>query len=149
MRNLKTLFIIVSIISIACIILGCLNYSGVCISKGRTLTDKERIRISLDKIINTKSIYIEKEDSYNKYYTQIPYESVDQYLELNPDCCQITHGGDLASPKFIDRITGYNANKVIVINYLVHYIKDGIEKTQWIKSEGFQTNCGMENRLGG
>lgn len=126
-------------------IIPSLNYSGFCWSKMRYLSDEEKFRMIFDRLSKRDTLPIETEDRGTQYYEQIKYESFEDYMEKNPDCCAIDPGGpyDLPPDKFIDRITGLNNGEVIVMNYIVRYFdENGEVKSQKRELVTVLQNCG-------
>lgn len=122
-----------------------LNYSGMCISQMRWLSDEERFRLVIEQVINRDVIPIMSENHKTKHVKQIKYESIDDLLEQNPDCCKINPdgGSDLATPSFVDRIIGFNLGKLVGVDYKVKYLDEN-RKEQFAlrKLRTFQKNFG-------
>ncbi|MDZ8240761.1 MAG: hypothetical protein RMZ69_27005 [Nostoc sp. ChiQUE01a] len=59
-------------------------------------------------------------------YNYIKYESFDEYIKENPDCCSINTGGsyEIRQPSFLNRIFGYDAPDIIVIKFKVRYLDE-------------------------
>lgn len=122
-----------------------LNYSGMCLSKFRWLSDEERIILSIERIIKRENVAIETKHSGTQYFKQINYKSVDEFISKNPECCQINPKGgyDLPPPTLTSRILGGNSGDVVRIKFTAKYLDIyGENKTKVIKSDGVQTNCG-------
>ncbi|MFN6537665.1 MAG: hypothetical protein RM021_015015 [Nostoc sp. EkiNYC01] len=100
-----------------------LNYSGFCFAKMRYLSDEERFRMVFD-------YQNERTDLGRSTYNYIKYASFDEYIKENPDCCSINPGGpyEIRQSSFLDRIFGYDARDVIVINFKVRYIDENGNK---------------------
>ncbi len=79
-----------------------LNYVGYCSGKGRVLSDEEKIAAAV-RIINGVSFISsesfpelknsETECKYNEFGScnVIPYKTVEEFLEKNPDCCTVSY----------------------------------------------------------
>ena len=120
-----------------------MNYSGFCFAEGRYLSDEERIRLYLE--LSMRNTYRYQERGSIKDYEYIKYSSVDEFLEKNPDCCgvNIKKGYDLAPPRFLDRITGFNSGKIISIEFPAYKLSNNGKK-KLVKDEfyHYQMNCG-------
>lgn len=126
------------------VMLGSLNYSGMCIPEGRWLSDKEKIRRVVNNlIINGRDVVPVETKDGAKYYKQIKYENEKDFFLANPDCCRsgLTLMGDYFPPQLIDRITGVYGDKV-ELNYNLIYIDDsGHERSQHQTSQIITSNC--------
>jgi hypothetical protein len=124
-----------------------LNYSGFCMSRGWWLGDEERIRIVIEEINRQYKLPIETKTEGTKYYIQEKYESVEDFLNKNPNCCKVTSSGyfDLPAPNFLDRVMGNRFPKVINISFLAHYIDESHKPViVSLKFPTMQTNCGKD-----
>ncbi len=122
-----------------------LNYSGFCFAKMRYLSDEEKFRILFEAFNSRKTVPIKTKDKGTQNYEQIKYESFEQFMEMNPNCCAIDPGGpyDLAPPEVWDRVTGYDSAQVIVMTSTVHYLdENGERKSQEMTTETILQNCG-------
>jgi hypothetical protein len=127
-----------------------LNYSGFCFEKMRYLSKEEKIR-AVFKMQNNRSdlltfvLPLETNYKYNENNKYIRYNSFEEFLAENPDCCHVNPGGPYGVPpsSFWDRIFGYDSGDVIVIDFKVRYLDEkgnrGFEEVQF---ENFLTNCG-------
>lgn len=81
-------------------LLGMLNYGGMCIPKGRWLSDEEKIRKVVEVMVENSK----------------PHQTVDEFLRNNPDCCSVgMHlSGDYFPPAFMDKLLGNYEDKVEV-----------------------------------
>lgn len=114
-----------------------LNYSGMCIPKGRWLDDQEKIR-QVVALIFTKSTAKEDLENFIKNNPSV----IDDFLKKNSECCLTKNDGpyDLPPPRFIDRITGLNIAKP-VSGYVYNADNKDI-KTEKVRIEVLMTNCG-------
>jgi hypothetical protein len=115
-----------------------LNYSGFCFAKMRYLSDEERFRMVFD-------YQNDRTDLGRSSYNYIKYESFDEYIKENPDCCSINTGGpyEIRQPSFLDRIFGYDAPDVIVIKFKVRYLdENGNKRSFETHFENTLQNCG-------
>ena len=146
MENLKC-YIFSGVLVATAFTYASLNYSGFCFAKMRYLSDEEKFRILFEAFNSRKTVPIKTKDKGTQNYEQIKYESFEQFIEMNPNCCTIDPGGpyDLGSPDVWDRVTGYDSAQVIVITSRVHYIdENGEEKSQKMKTETILQNCGRK-----
>ncbi len=128
-----------------------LNYSGFCMSKGGWLSNEERIRISIASINNRRTIpiYVKGDTTYGIRNPQyVRYDSVDAFLESNPNCCNVSdwqYGGshEFSPPSFLDRILGRRFSGVVDVSFAARYIdENGNQVTSNMKFPSIQTNCG-------
>jgi len=68
-----------------------LNYSGMCVSEFRWLSEKEQIRQVVEEINSMNhAVILIPEDSNNKVLVErVPYVNADEFLEENSNCCQV------------------------------------------------------------
>ncbi|MBN3890801.1 MAG: hypothetical protein HWQ43_17140 [Nostoc sp. JL31] len=115
-----------------------LNYSGFCFAKMRYLSDEERFGMVFD-------YQNERTDLGRSSYNYIKYASFDEYIKENPDCCSINPGGpyEIRHSSFLDRIFGYDARDVIVMNFKVRYLdENGKKRVFETHFENTLQNCG-------
>jgi hypothetical protein len=129
------------------IIVGCasLNYSGFCFDKNRYLSDEEIFRMQFDSLSKQKTVPIKTKDKGTQRYEQVKYESFEQFMEMNPNCCAIDPGGpyEVGHSYFFDRITGYDSGRVLVSTFALRYLdENGEQKSQEITTEYVLQNCG-------
>ncbi len=123
---------------------GTLNYSGYCIAEGQWLSDEEKIRRVVQRMINRSQIPVATTSRGVQFYDQVKYESIDAFFAANPNCCKV--GSDLIggyTPRgFMDRVHGIYGDRVEVTAKLTYIGSDGEEtsKTQTLYAE--ITNCG-------
>lgn len=87
----------------------------------------------------------ERTDLGRSSYNYIKYASFDEYIKQNPDCCSINPGGpyEIRHSSFLDRIFGYDARDVIVINLKVRYLdENGHKRVFETRFENTLQNCG-------
>ncbi len=103
-----------------------LNYSGFCFDKMRYLGEEERFRMLFENVNQRDTIRVKTEELTWQRYEQVKYESFEQFMEMNPDCCAIDPGGpyELPPPEFLDRITGSHSGEVIVREYTLYYLDE-------------------------
>ncbi len=117
-----------------------LNYSGFCFAQMRYLSDEEKIRSVFDYQNARSELPINF-----KYYEHIKYESFDEYIKENPDCCKINskRGHDVPVPWFLDRIFGFNSGDFIFIDFKMRYVDEkGKQRIKTLNFENAVQNCG-------
>ncbi len=134
-----------------------LNYSGFCFRKMRYLSDREKFRIVFEALNFKDTVRIQAIDKdnmrFSKYYELVKYESFEEFMEANPDCCAIVPGKSRNTPwesrlsYFWDRVTGYNSGEVIVMNFTFHYLdENGEQRAQEATIKSVLKNCGNLRR---
>ena len=129
-----------------------LNYSGFCFREMRYLSDEEKFRIVFEMFNSRKTItirtVIEERTQFNDR-EQIKYESFEQFIQSNPDCCAIVPGKPRNTPwetpssYFWDRITGYNSGEVIVMTFIARYLDENGDRTsEEVTTKTVLKNCG-------
>ncbi|MDJ0620664.1 MAG: hypothetical protein QNJ63_28680 [Calothrix sp. MO_192.B10] len=117
-----------------------MNYSGFCFAQMRYLSDEEKIRSVFDYQNARSRLPINFQ-----YYDHIKYESFDEYIKENPDCCRINTGeaSEVASSNFVDRIFGFNSGDVIFTDFQVRYLdENGKQTKQVVRFYNRVQNCG-------
>jgi hypothetical protein len=108
------------------------SYLGFCFEKMRYLSDEEMIRSVFDEI-NTGAVFndINTEQGLNtgarKNYKFIKYQSFDEYIKENPDCCKVNYISVINNsfkPSFAQRILGDRSDKMVQINFKVRYLDE-------------------------
>lgn len=138
-----------------------LNYFGFCFGQFRFLSDEEKRNIVIDHIllaIQYKSVGIHPvkilDSVSNREMVKalliepIPYQTREEFLVLNPNCCQITIdyqsiGGEGDTVSCWNRLIGFKSS-VVGIRYISRYRDDkGIVHSE--KAEIFPSisNCGQ------
>ncbi len=120
------------------------NYSGFCFAKMGYLTDKEKIKLAFNSLNSAEELRIQIADKM-QYHKFIKYESFDEYIKENPDCCGVnpSGGSDLPPPEYLERIFGYHSGKYVRINFKVRYLDEtGLQKSQKIRADIPLQNCG-------
>ncbi|NEP80189.1 MAG: hypothetical protein F6K17_26255 [Okeania sp. SIO3C4] len=126
-----------------------LNVSGFCFAEMRYLSDEDKFRKVFEGMNSQKTLRIKTTKNgklQSQRYEQIKYESFEQFMEINPDCCAVDPGGpyEVAPFDFGERITGSATGEVIVVNYIINYLdENGKRKSHKLKFETVQGNCGQ------
>lgn len=139
-----------------------LNYFGLCYSQKRFLSDEEKRNLVIDYIIRTEKANFEyfqsikamnESDGYRRYIEKnlddepIPYRDIEEFLALNPNCCQVTTnyksiGGEGDTVSCWNRLIGFKSS-VVGIRYLKRYRDNkGIIQTKRLEIFPGISNCG-------
>jgi len=110
----------------------------------RYLSDEDKFKIVFYSMNQQDSIPITTNDKGMQYYEQIKYESFEDFMEINPDCCVLNPGWPYERPpiEFVDRITGFDNGEVIGMNYIIRYLDSREQKSKKIKIQAVLKNCG-------
>ncbi|NEQ40081.1 MAG: hypothetical protein F6K40_29120 [Okeania sp. SIO3I5] len=121
-----------------------LNYSGFCFAQMRYLSDEDKFRKVFERGNQQDTVFVNKGQNYEnggQRYERIKYESFEQFMESNPDCCTVRPSG-IASLWL--RITGIHSGEVTVMNYPVYYLdENGERKSRESKRGIILQNCGQ------
>ncbi|NER05846.1 MAG: hypothetical protein F6K17_26260 [Okeania sp. SIO3C4] len=120
-----------------------LNYSGFCFAQMRYLSDEERFRKIFFDRINRGGTFVSEGQGYEK----VKYESFEQYMESNSDCCAIVpYHRAYNGFTFLERITGYGSGELTVMSFTVYSLDKNGERIspQELKLKIGQKNCGQE-----
>ncbi len=87
--------ILAVLILMAALAVPALPYSGFCLPKGRFLTDQEIIDIGARDYFQRypPPNYAPKDGSYVEVVRPIAYESFEDFMSRNPNCCSVTLTG--------------------------------------------------------
>lgn len=131
-----------------------LNYSGFCHEQRRFMTNQERIEIVVRRILSsyppTLKTYVTRPDGqraiqWERPEKAIPYESVEEFFAVNPDCCEVTlqqHPKQGGTVPLLERLSGDTAANVRV-RYQVRYLDENEQlKTEYVESYWAVSNCG-------
>lgn len=124
------------------LMLGSLNYSGICYSQKRWLSDEEIIRAAVFQA-NARSTRVIRGDAR----VAIPYESVDDFLAANPGCCSMGHDGGGEGPRepfsTFEKLTGFGG-EVVTVKFTAKYIDEyGRQQPVRLRLTLAVTNCGV------
>ena len=132
-----------------------MNYRGYCINESRYLSRDEIIRSAVHSVLQiyppvigfTKVITKDgkelKVGVRERPENHIKYDSIDQFMRLNKDCCQIVEATpDGYERSFGKRISGDHL-AIVLIKYDVFYIDyEGDERAVEVSTGRSITNCG-------
>jgi hypothetical protein len=110
------------------IIIGALNFSGMCLAQGRWLSTEERIRLFTSNFLGRADLNYLLEQSFSKHdefakYERVPYKDSDDFLTANPNCCEALGSysdGPIWRATFLDRVFGLRAD-VLRIRYTARF----------------------------
>jgi hypothetical protein len=85
---------------------GALNYYGFCWEQKRWLSDEERIDIAIAELITYKNVYLGDGVAGSKYYEIVPFKSVKEFKQKNPDCCEVKFMPDITFTPISDVLFG-------------------------------------------
>jgi hypothetical protein len=145
----------------SCVLIGIavsgLNYSGYCFKENRYLSNEEKINSAVLEVIATYPPVIDHEEVYRdekmgiqklkrvrkKPEFPIHYKNINEFFELNPDCCQVTSEARKGYvPSFEERILGAKCGFVRLV-YIVRYrSNDDVEKSKKVTDYIAISNCG-------
>ena len=167
-KTKKSLIVLVAILLLGlagyAIYLAHLSYSGYCFEQKRFLTDDEKIRAVVReilvrypksgdvvhelKIVDGKRVWTKRKKWPE---SPVPYESIDHFLRLNPDCCSVsdlaTYGTGLVKISVMQRVLG-RASDFVRINYYLRYLDEkGNENKKLIQDERVVNQCAKPAKL--
>lgn len=140
-----------------------LNCLGFCFDKMRFISDDEKIKLSVTRILKEYPKLVDgkwkirpgKGDDSNDWEAKslpsspIPYREIDEFFALNPNCCYVTRhyqsifnsdGGDDVT--FGDCMSGRKTS-VVVVHYLLRYRDEkGKLQTETLEDYSSMNNCG-------
>ncbi|NEP80188.1 MAG: hypothetical protein F6K39_19685 [Okeania sp. SIO3B3] len=123
-----------------------LNVSGFCFAKIRYLSDEDKFRQEFERLNWPGKVFLKDRQNKEKggqRYEKIKYESFEQYMESNPNCCAMRSSSGSTSPWDWKRITGVHGGEVTVMNYTIYYLdENGKRRSQKMIFETVQGNCG-------
>ncbi|MGB3402352.1 MAG: hypothetical protein WBA77_06655 [Microcoleaceae cyanobacterium] len=127
-----------------------LNSSGFCFAKMRYLSDEDKFRQVFEERNQPGKVFVKDEqDNKNggQFYKKITYESFEQFMESNPDCC--TMRPSRGTPRWDwERITGLHSGEITVVDYTSYYLDENSKRrSQEVKREVIQQNCGQNRYL--
>lgn len=125
---------------------GALNYSGFCFREMRYLTDAEKKRIAVELVSSgkfTNGGYYSSSGSgkSDRWEKALPYESVEEFLMENPDCCTLVpkerrYGDEFDPPTLWERLSGKN-NYCVFVEAQIKYLRGPL-------GEGWKEGVGDE-----
>jgi hypothetical protein len=131
-----------------------LNYSGMCIPEGRWLSDEERIDIAIKQIIAPKEVFLMRGVAGPREYEVVPYGSVKDFRQKNPDCCTVKFAYKPQDVLLIDHLRGKVSFWTPVVWKKINYKYEG-EVHEYNDVSGFEgfgdpfflmSNCGIPFR---
>ena len=130
------------------IVVASFSYNGWCHGNGRFLSDQDAIDAVIREIVQQPTGLLVDFSSDNRSLIADRverFESVDQFKQLNPDCCRIIpHNQGDSGPytTLTQRLGGYAA-KVVMVSYQLDYFDDsGLRRRAAQTAHAAVTNCG-------
>jgi hypothetical protein len=124
-----------------------LNSSGFCFAKMRYLSDEDKFRQVFERINHSGKVFIKDEqnnENERQSYERIPYESFEQFIEINPDCCTMEPFRRNTPRWDWERLTGLHNAEVTVMDYTTYYLdENGKRRSKKFKWGVIQQNCGQ------
>lgn len=141
MGKLKLSLLLAAIlVGLAVPVISGLNYSGLCISEGRYLTEQELIDIGIREEFRSYPPRTYP-GLLPKVTKPIQYASFDDFIARNPNCCSLTRTArEDFSPAFFHRILGHFAG-FVRMEYRVE--EDVPDVPEMYVSHIAITNCGI------
>lgn len=126
-----------------------MSYAGYCFPEGKVLSDQEKIRAVVRNVLKKYPPAVIRTPIDGGWSLSSPdkpiyYKDVDEFLALNPDCCELTQMRNLEEGvgfTFMERLKG-TASSFARINYQVRYREDGAVKSVLSKNHFAISNCG-------
>jgi hypothetical protein len=126
-----------------------LNSSGFCFAKMHYLSDEDKFRQEFERRIQQDTVFItdrQNNENGRQSYERIKYESFEQFMESNPDCC--TMRPFRSNPWDWERITGLHNGEFTVMNYTTYYLdENGKRRSKKSKWGVIQQNCGQTHYI--
>ena len=131
-----------------------MSYAGYCFAEDKTLSDNEKMRAVVKHVLKKYPPAVIRTPvdslawSVSSPEEPIHYKDVDDFLTLNPGCCELT---EMRSPEegsgfnFMERLTG-TVSGYARIDYRVLYREDGVVKSILSKNHLAISNCGKPAR---
>lgn len=149
------LLVISSLIAGAWLIWGGINYSGYCFAQSAYLSNDAIVRSAIPVFLDSYPpiiSYTDIEKGPDGFMSRlfrkrpsnsIPYLSIDDFLQVNPECCKLSAGGPEGdSPSAWQRFTG-GISGFVFVEYNVRFIgRDGARRTQKVSEFIPVSNCG-------
>jgi hypothetical protein len=139
-----------------------LNYSGFCWAEKRWLSDEE-VMDNMIAVVNSERLPFSRwrefgvdetnRDEYKKYegYKFLPYQSIKDFKQQNPDCCKLDgypsvenlpQGDELIDFYFFARLIGVFGYSGVIDYVARHEKPDGNSDNRKIQVYPTATNCG-------
>jgi hypothetical protein len=149
---LITLFSLLLMISVGML---ALNYSGYCFKQGRYISRDEIIYAAVErllevhyspyvrryKVVNGKTILVQPKEKHRIYY-----QSVEEFLELNPNCCELERFSKQSRwQNYLKKTLKGRYLTKVKIKYKVRYLDDNGEIKSYVHPEPYYKtvrNCG-------
>lgn len=145
-----TVLLVVLVIALRIGFSAGMSYAGYCFAEQKTLSDNEKIRAVVSNVLKKYPPAVALKEirpgvpSYTVPSDPIRYKDVDEFLALNPGCCELTQSRNPEEGvgfTFMERLKG-TASSFARIDYQVRYREDGAVKSVISKNHFAISNCG-------
>lgn len=152
--------ILAGILVVFVVVIPSLNYSGFCFHQKRFLSDEEKLKIVVARVLlqypkpNAVHDRLSPGNATPRWNTvkswpenPIPYQDMNEFFTLNPNCCQVTTnyksiGGEGDNTNFWGRLTG-SKSSIVGVKYLLRYRdENGAMQAKLIEIFPGISNCG-------
>lgn len=144
-----TVLVVVLVVALRFVFSAGMRYAGYCFAEQKTLSDNEKIRAVVRNVLKKYPPAVIRTPvdygwSVSPPDEPIHYKDVDEFLALNPGCCELTQ---IRNPEegigftFMERVKG-TASSFARIDYQVRYREDGAVKSVLSKNHFAISNCG-------
>jgi hypothetical protein len=157
-----TLFAVVLLYVFIALFLMYRSYNGYCFEESRYLDEQEFYRRAVSEVFEARfppdyisqAFFPEKQaPSYQKPKNAIPYNSLEEFLQMNPNCCTFTEtigerGTDIAGWKNtnFEKLTGTRM-KFLKATFQVPYLdEDGTKRSVTYQSWYPISSCGKRTK---
>jgi hypothetical protein len=123
------------------------GYYGICWETGRVMGEDELVRSAISQLIHAPYVTVDTRKDGTSYFDtkmRLSYESVEDFLAKNPDCCAIKSFTDsqLRTFTFWERASGEHRAQVS-IRYKERFMdSDGITHEVALTEKNTVGNCG-------
>jgi len=147
-----TVLVVVLVVALRMGFSAGMRYAGYCFEEQKTLSDNEKIRAVVSNVLKKYPPAVIRTPVDNGWRVSAPdkpiyYKDVDEFLALNPGCCELTEtrGPEEGGPYFMERLTG-TVSGYARIDYLVRYRENDVVKSVQSKNHLPISNCGKPTR---
>ncbi len=118
------------------------NLTGYCIAEKRFLSDDEKIGRAIMQI-ERRSNFSHYENGRINIWPRIKYESVNDFLAKNPNCCRLNPDEPRETGYSFGNAIYGSAHDIIVLEYKARYMdENGNEQSVQVREDNVVGNCG-------